>query len=258
MLETNRRGTVVLYLILFAALLALIVTEAIPTTALSALLLALYGLFVLITSRNWGQMVRTLPEMTQRKAQFTENARRAAERVGFNSALYSAEFQLQDVGVVIDERRADGIMLRRSRFLSTDEESLRPYIVLYNDLQALPREVLVRFELIDASGQAQYVYEMEHFLETGENLIVADYRLRLKGNDKITQTGGWELNITVNGIAVGLHRFNLLPGMAERAKKFNDGEAPERLILEEDEALPLSLEELLANQGGGRPQRQRS
>lgn len=249
MFESNRRGTTVLYLVVGLILLTLLATTPIPAPAAAALMGA-YMALIFITARSW-QLAAAFPEMTRRTPRITESARLAVHRVA-NQSVFLPNYQLQDVGLIIDERRPDGMRLRHSRFLSFDEESIRPYIVLNHHSSQEPEPVLLRFEMNDPDGTARYIYEMEQVLRPGENLIIPDYRLRLRGNTQVNSSvGSWEVGVSINGYTFALHRFNLLPSVADRARQFSvDGEAPSaRLLLENEEELPLSLEELLGQHG---------
>jgi hypothetical protein len=254
MLQSNRRGTLVLYFIMAVAILTVIFSGAI-SPPLGAALLTIYLAFVVLTSRASAlqNLRRTMPERTARIPQITRAAREAAGRIPRSSMSILQElYTLQDIGLIIDERRRDGLHLRHARFMSLDDESLRRYVVLQYPADGYPEKVILRFEINDAAGEPQFIYEMEHTLRPGENLIVPDYRLVLKGNSKITNAGTWDLQVSINGMPVGIHNFNILPPLAERLREGSDGEVSPsaRLMVDEDEEeLPVSLEELLDQQG---------
>jgi hypothetical protein len=79
-------------------------------------------------------------------------------------------------------------------------------------------------------------------LRPGENLIVPDYRLRLRGNEKLSRIGTWDLTVGVDGHTIGIHNFTMSPSISERLRVMDDGEAA---LPYDEEDLPLSLEELL-------------
>lgn len=251
MLESNRRGTLFVYFLLAVMILTLIFSSAVVPPVGAALLVG-YFAFVLFTARSL-QLPR-MPER-QRPMQITGAAQRAKDRAPGGSSFLTNPYLLQDIGVIIDERRRDGVALRRARFISLDDESLRPYIVLHYPQSQYPQQVMVRFELTDSQGEARFIYEMDHWLRPGENLILPDYRLPLKGNNQLENTGNWDYTISIDGNILGVHQFNLLPSVSERVRKAGtDGEvdAVTRLQMEEqDEALPLSLEELLSSRQSG-------
>jgi hypothetical protein len=102
--------------------------------------------------------------------------------------------------------------------------------------------------MTDATGYVQFVCEMEHYMRPGENLLLPNYRLPLRGNDRLGATGKWDLQAWINGGLVAVHTFSVSPSLEERRKQFGlDGEAQVRLELEQ-EPVPLSLEDLLAHQ----------
>jgi hypothetical protein len=104
------------------------------------------------------------------------------------------------------------VALRRARFITLDDESLRPYVVMHYPHGLRPRQVLLRFEITDAAGKPQYIYEVERTVDGGENLILPDYRLPLKSNNgKLNLSSAWNLRVSVDGDPMGAHHFNLLP-----------------------------------------------
>jgi hypothetical protein len=251
MLQSNRRGTLVLYFIMAAAILTVIFSGAV-SPPVGAALITIYLAFVVLTSRASAlrNLRQAMPEKAARIPQITRAAREAAGRIPRSSmSILQEPYSLQDIGLIIDERRRDGLHLRHARFVSLDDESLRPYVVLQYPAGGYPEKVILRFEINDSAGEPQFIYEMEYILRPGENLIVPDYRLVLKGNPKVTHPGTWDLQVSINGTPIGIHNFNILPPLADRLRQGSDGEVSARLLAEEEEEeLPVSLEELLAQQ----------
>jgi hypothetical protein len=244
MFKSNPRGTAVLYLVLAAVIAALVLSNAVAPF-IGAALIAAYMLLLWGTARP--QSIQQIPEAVPqvmsrvRRPRITAQAKEATSLARRGASYYNEDYLLQDVGMIIDEREHGGLRLHHTRSASLDEESIRPYLVLYH--QGYPHQIVVRFEMKDAAGHVQFVYEMEHMLRPGENLILPDYRLRLRGNDRLTRTGTWDLAISVDGIVMGMHHFTVAPSTTNRRlhntpRTYEDGE------------LPLSLEELLRqNQG---------
>jgi hypothetical protein len=242
-------------MLMAAAILTTIVTGAVSSGLGAVLLVALLALVALsVRPMSIPTMRRALPDAAHKEPTITRAARDAMNRVSGEVSLLSNPYLLQDVGLVIDEQRADGVALRRARFITLDDESLRPYVVMHYPHGLRARQVLLRFEITDAAGKPQYIYEVERTVDGGENLILPDYRLPLKSNNgKLNLSSAWNLRVSVDGDPMGAHHFNLLPALSERLKQAGpDGEvdAKTRLMAEEqDEALPLSLEELLSRSG---------
>lgn len=247
------RGTIFVYALVAMAILAIILGGAV-TSGVGALLLGAYFMLIFAAARRpWVQLREALPERLSRKQQpiITAAAQNAVDAVP-RSILQEA-LRLQDVGVVVDERLRGGLSLRRARLLSLDDESLRPYAVIFYPPDQYPRTALVRFEITDISGEAVYVYEMEKVLRPGENLIVPNYRLPLRDNQNLLDTGHWDLQLHIDDGLYAEHTFNVSPSLSAHARKA-DGEirAKDRLALQEqEEALPLSLEDLLSNASSG-------
>ncbi len=258
MFQQSRRGTIVWLFIVGLALSLTLAAGAIPTEIGVALLAAYLGLALLV-ARNvpLGDVMSTLPSRTSRQPQATEVAREAVARARSHPA-YDALVQLLDVGLIVDEQRPDGLSLRRGRFISLDDEGIRPFAIVTVPGALADRLGRVRFELRDETGKAQYVYEDEKWLQAGENILLPDYRFPIRKNKQELEAGGWTLLVMVDGGMIGMHHFSLSPSLRERRRELTstDGELRERIwrSREDDESLPLSLEELLRQQSRQRHQ----
>lgn len=161
---------------------------------------------------------------------------------------FSAAYPLIDIGLLLDDYRRDGLYVRRVRSISKSDRALRPYVVLRSPIKGYAIPTLLRFEIIDTQGRPQYVYETEHPMHNGENAIVPNYRLPLKNNEKLGVAGEWMFNVWVDGGLIGSHVFTLYAA-AQEVQASVDGEVPASEASEE--AMPLSLEEVLAQQNSG-------
>lgn len=157
-------------------------------------------------------------------------------------------YHLQDVGLIVDQQESDGLKLRRARLISLDDKAVRPYAVVNAARYGHPAQVLVRYEITDSTGQQQFVYEMDYWMRPGENAILPDYRLPLKGNDRLGRIGKWDLQVWINGGLIAVHTFSVSPSAEQRRRQFGlDGESQARLEMEY-EPTPISLDELLKQQ----------
>jgi hypothetical protein len=249
MFSANRRGMLLLYLFLGGVTFLTVASGAvIPTVA--AVLMAAYMGFIAITAG--GMAINQAPRSPRRQTRrgtaprISQAAYKASEQATPRSNLMPLPYLLQDVGLIIDERRPDGVALRRARYISLEDESIRPYVVIHLPHEYPAHQIVVRFQMEDAAGEAQFIYEMPYKVRAGENLIVPDYRLPLKGNQKVMKAGTWDVEIQLDGQIIGVHHFSLLPLLAERLRQAgSDGEIHNRLMLEEEDSMPLSLEQLL-------------
>jgi len=252
MFQHSRRGTIVWLFIVGLALSLTLAAGAVPTEIGAVLLAAYLGLALLI-ARNvpLSDVVSALPARANRQPQATEVAREAVARARSHPA-YDALVQLLDVGLIVDEQRPDGLSLRRGRFISLDDEGIRPFAIVHVPDAIAERLGRIRFELRDERNRAQYVYEDEKWLQAGENVLLPDYRFPIRKNTKELEAGGWSLVVMVDGGMIGVHHFSLSPSLRERRRNMAsaDGELRERVwrSQDDDESLPLSLEELLRQQ----------
>lgn len=257
MFRHSNRGTIVWLLIVGVALALSIIAGEIPLAA-SAALLAGYLLLALAVTRSLpiGDAIQALNTRTTPDVAVTEVAREASARAR-TYPDYAAVVQLADIGLIVDEQRPDGMSLRRGRFISMDDDGVRPFAIIHlPDLMA-EQICRVRFEIRDETGEMQYVYEDEKWLRAGENILLPDYRFPIRGNRKELAPGSWQVNAIVEGGLIGVHNFSLSPSLSARREQLSsDGEIRERVwrTVEEDESLPLSLEELLRHQSRQRRQ----
>lgn len=256
--KTNRRGNMAWLLTMFIAFMVLLAsgewTVAFVLGGIVTLLatMALAGnaaRTIQTNTRAARRVSRANPvSRERRRVQMTQAARRASEYASLRPDHDTSGYRLQDVGLLVEEIRKDGLELRQARLLSLDDNSLRPYLVIDAPTYAHPRASLIRFQIGDAAGYSQFVCEMEHYMRPGENLLLPGYRLPLKGNTRLTNIGKWDLQVWIDGGLVALHTFTMSPSLEERRRQFGlDGEAQVQVALEDD-SLPISLEELLSQQ----------
>lgn len=259
MFQHSYRGTLV-WLFIVGVVLGLTLLAGEVPAAIAAGLLGIYLALVVLITRGVGigTVLQSLPRPAGHRVQISEVAREAAARARGHPAFDSL-IQLTDVGLIVDEQRPDGLALRRGRFVSLDDDGVRPFAIVDVPEGLGERTARIRFELRDENGRIQYVYEDEKWLRTGENALLPDYRLPVRSNAKGLPAGSWVVHVLVDGGIVGIHPFNLSPSLRDRRKQMApDGELRERVWRseEEDVSLPLSLEELLRQQS--REQRQRN
>jgi hypothetical protein len=252
MFKHSYRGTLVWLFVVGMALVLVMLAEDVPTEVSAALLAAYLGLVVMVT-RNapLGAVLGNLRARVEREQEPTEVAREAAARAR-SYPNYDALIQLLDVGLIVDEQRPDGMALRRGRFISLDDDAIRPFATIRVPDGLAGHLGHVRFELRDGTGQVRFVYEDEKWLEAGENALLPDYRFPIRKKASELETGGWTALVLVDGGLLGAHHFNLSPSLAARRRAMGtDGEILRERVWRtdaNDESLPLSLEELLRQQ----------
>ena len=252
MFRQSQRGTIVWLLIVGLALALTLVAGSLPTLV-GAGLLAAYLLLVVALARNVDveTLIEALPSRREPEVEPSEVAREAMARARTHPR-YDALIRLMDIGLIVDEPRPDGLSLRRGRFISLDDDGLRPFAIVNVPEPRANRGGRVRFELRDETGKPQDVYEADKWLQSGENAILPDYRLPIRRNTQGNlQPGAWTVQLEVDGGMLGVHGFSLTPSLAARRRQLAaDGELRERVWRddEDDTALPLSLEELLRAQ----------
>lgn len=252
MFRNSPRGTLIWLFIVGVVLGFTMMAEEVPN-GVSAALLAAYLALVVGVARNIqvGNILKMLSARGEKQSEPTEIAREATARARAHPD-YDSLIHLLDVGLIVDEHRPDGVSLRRGRFISLDDDSVRPFAIIHMPPALSGRLGRVRFEIRDETGQLHYVYEDEKWLQAGENILLPDYRFPIQKKADQLQAGSWSTHVRIDEGLLGIHHFNLSPSLAARRRLMGtDGEIMRERVWrteDDDESLPLSLEELLRQQ----------
>ncbi len=248
MFEINRRGNLAWLLMMTLAAVLFLQAGSTGTLAFISILALLFIIFIANQGRNLS-VDDAISRLGIQRFPTTPSARNAKLQASHRHD-FDDYYGLQDVGLIVDEPRSDGLRLHRARTVSMDQEAIRPYLVVNAPRHGHPAQTLIRFEINDSAGQLQFVYEMEYYMRPGENAILPDYRLPLRNNERLERMGKWDLQVWVNGGLLAMHTFTVSPSIEERRRQLGvDGEASQRIEAEYD-PVPLSLEELLSQQSG--------
>lgn len=225
-------------------------------TLIALLGIALVASFVEFQPNRLREAIPASPLSVMR---MSTQAREATERARRRSPYGPTGLTLLDIGLIALVTSPDGSMImRRGRQVSLDDKGVRPYITLNVDPQSADRNATVRFEILDHTGQTQYVHEMKTFLRDGEMNILADTQLPLLDNDRLPGAGDWDLRVSVDGQTMGLLSFTTTPSIIARTRQYAPSvvdNAPVRLQDEADDSTPMTLEDLMRS--ADKQQRQR-
>ena len=236
------------WLSVIGTLVALVVVSGAASPQLT---LALLGIFVLallasVLDMRPAEFREKMPRSPLSRMRMSPQAQEATERARRRrGALPTRKLTLLDVGLISTISSPDGMVMRRSRNVSQDDDGVRPYIVMHVDPAEADRAALVRFEIIDNNGQQMYVHEMETYLRDGEMNILADHHLPLFGNERITSVGDWDLRVYVDGGLTGLLGFAVSPSLEARARYLR---REREQIVDEEGEIPPSVADLLEKQ----------
>jgi hypothetical protein len=194
---------------------------------------------------------RSRSSLTQMR--MSSEAREAVERAQRRGSAADSRLTLLDIGLITAQSNREGMVMRRTRSVSLDDDGVRPFITLHVQPEYADKTAVIRFEIIDSSGAARYVHEMRTYLRDGEMNILADHQLPLAEN--VLQAGDWDLRVFIDGQLIGAHMFTLTPSLTDRYPRSAPAvqQAPTHAAtahpLEADETskedAPLSLEDLL-------------
>ena len=180
----------------WASLLALMVLVAAVSGAVQAEVLALLiGLLAVGTALSLielqpARLRESIPPSPLARMRMSAEAREAVDRARRRGSQIYSSLALIDIGLIGSQTNEEGMVMRKSRTISGDDDGVRPFITLHVRPEDADRHALIRFEIIDHNGQSQYVHEMKVYLRDGEMNILADHHLPLAGNVALPTTGG--------------------------------------------------------------------
>ncbi len=171
----------------------------------------------------------------------TKAAQEAVQRAVARGEVPPVDLELSDIGLIASESSQDGMTFRRTREVSNADDGVRPYIQLKAGALNAERRALVRYELIDPTGETAFVYEEKIYLQLGDNTLHPDQHLPLAGALTPEKLGRWDLHAFVDGRLVGMLTFTVTPTDDERLAR-----------LSAQRAQPDSFEDLLRRGGESR------
>lgn len=239
------------------ALIAGNVASGVEVLLLGLLAFAVAGSFIHLEALFNSNLVEALQQRTPLTAgRHSPQAREALARATSRGAMPNSDIDLIDIGLITAHSGEEGMVMRRSRTITKDEDGVRPFVTFDVDPSAADRNARLRFEFVDQHGESVYVHEMDVYLRDGEINIVADHQLPLQDNDKISGMGDWDLRVYLDSRLAGIHGFSLSPSYEEKRSRLSGGGRPRHYVIpsaeveaeEAEEDVPLSLEELLRDQ----------
>ncbi len=232
MIQYNHRSTFWLGIILSMATLAFTVGTITPGAQVLVLGLVaamLAGSFVQIGE---GASPRALIESIQQRAGESlstsgrsSEAREALSRAESRGTSLPVGVDLLDIGLITTAHGDDGMVMRRTRSFSKDDDGVRPFLTLDVEPGAADRKAVLRFEIIDHNGNSRFVHEMETFLRDGETSLMSDHHLPLADNPQVAGMGEWDLRVYLDGEILGIHSVTLEPSSEERRRRVRRGES---------------------------------
>ncbi len=192
---------------------------------------------------RWRESIAVSPLTRMR---MSNDAREAAERARRRLGSYAvSNLTLLDIGLISSHASPEGMVMRKSRSVSGDDDGVRPFISLHVPPGDADRGALVRFEIIDQNGDQRYVHEMRTYLRDGEMNILADHHLPLLTNADLGRSGGeWDLRVSVDSTWLGMLSFSVSPSVFQRERELEDRLADRSTSSES----PLSFEDLMRGQ----------
>ncbi len=148
-----------------------------------------------------------------------------------------------DIGMMAFKEEQDPVVYR-SRDVLDDVDYIQPYVQLR---LPTPASGLIRFEIIDSTGESVFVHEERHQLKRDRNLITPAARFPV--HDAHFLQGEWELRVSADGVALAVHKFTWEESTSKVVRRHlsEDGEISNELraAIAENRLQKLSLDELL-------------
>ncbi len=152
-----------------------------------------------------------------------------------------------DIGLLTTKEDTEP-QIYRTWSLPDDIDYIQPFVQL-----RVPMEVNgnIRFEIIDAVGDAVFIHEDTFKLTRGRNFLTPNTRMPL--HDQMELDGKWSLRIIADGVTIADHRFEYSEATSANIRRHigEDGEinTEMRAVVTENRLPKMSLDDLLAYQG---------
>ncbi len=273
MIRPKRSNTV--WLLILSVLIGMVLVFGEVTAPVQAVLLGIFALALVASyvdfgaSRSLLDQIQGSPLMKSESegGRVSPQAQEAQDKARSRGGYFAREIGMIDVGLIATQTGDEGMVMRRTRTISKDDDGVRPFITLDIPPSEADQNATLRFEMIDQSGREQYIHEMQVFLRDGEMNILADHHLPLMENGQIEGQGDWDLRVHLDDVLVGIHTFSLTPSTEDRRARLSgnrsnsprhyvtgsDDERSERPApirrTTADESAPMSLEDLLRGEG---------
>lgn len=240
------------WLSILAGLILLVFLSGAATAEVLAVLVGVFVLSLLasVLEVQPGALVNNVRSSGSplKRMRMSTEAREATDRAQRRGDYALRDMTLIDVGLISSHSTPEGMVMRKGRTISGDDDGVRPFVTLHVEPIEADRHAMIRFEIIDHRGQTQYVHEMKTYLRDGEMNILADHHLPLLSNEQIGQGGDWDLRVSVDGRTAGLLSFAVTPSLYQRERKLEQrSRLAQDFDIQEDDS-PLSLEELMRDQ----------
>lgn len=156
----------------------------------------------------------------------TQAAQEATQRVRARGVIPSVGVKLADVGLIVSETTSEGVTFRRTREVDHDDDGVRPYVQLNADALGAERRAVVRYEMVDPTGEPAFVHEDVVYLQLGENTLHPTRHLPLAGGLDTQQLGRWDLHVYLDGELMGMLNFAVTPSDEERRSRLTSRAEP--------------------------------
>lgn len=245
------------WLAITGAMVAIAVLAGVATPLQTMFLLAVYGMAVAasLIEVKPAAIVNTVQRGSLARVRSTPNAQEASERARRRGTMASDSVMLLDIGLIATQMTSEGMVMRRSRQVSTDDDGARPYLSLHVAPGQGDRQAVIRFEMTDASGEVQYMHELKTYLRDGDMNILAETQLPLLDSDRL-RAGEGDLRVLLDGELLGMLSYTLTPSVEARNRRLSQRQQSSRSApVRADDSAPMSLEDLMRGSGGSQQNR---
>ena len=249
-----------IWLAALSVMMALVILSSQVNPVNQAILMSVFALTLAASFINFNgpeQFKRLIQKHSpMNRSRMSPQAQEAADQAVGRPEYRETNLPMIDVGVIASQSGSEGLVMRRTRSVSKDDDGVRPFVTVYVPNSEADSQAQIRFEIIDQTGREQYIQEMDVFLRSGEMNIITDSHLPMMSNEQVAGMGDWDLRVYVNGALTGVHTFALTASYEERRLRLHSPEHEQHYVVtggekkqqsqkETKSDKPPSLEELL-------------
>lgn len=203
------------------------------------------------------RLIKSVQDKAVLGGKTSPDAREARDRAKARGVMLLRDVELMDIGLITMLERGDGMVMQRSRSVSLDDNSLRPYLTLQVPPLEADRRATIRFEIEDGHGNLVYKHEQEQYMRDGRMDILAGNQMPLFDSNMSIDPGDCDLRVYLDEDLVGILGFTIAPSTRDRwagrrqqaaAERLRDTTHTEQRQVQIDEDVPMSLEDLLRQQ----------
>ncbi|MBZ0296950.1 MAG: hypothetical protein K8L99_30595, partial [Anaerolineae bacterium] len=154
-MRIRKRNTA--WLTVLGALLLLVVLSGAAAPEVIAVLGVIFAIALAASVLEFQPttMLENVRSSPLKRMRMSTEAREAVDRARRRGEFFYNDLTLTDIGLISSQTSPDGMVMRKSRTISGDDDGVRPFISLQVEPSAAERHAMIRFEIVDHRGVVQ-------------------------------------------------------------------------------------------------------